>query len=198
MNQKLKYNVNYNDIKKILIKSSMKQQEELINTEFNIDYQKLSNLAKELNLVPIPVDIVTSEDKVNIESRAVLNNDIRLLQEYFKGENLKWLANGKRDYVNVVFVYTDGLSQDNINYIYSSIEYLLEGYSKSDAAEYDETSSTIISNILADFPCYVANDVSYISSDPDRANRISYNIQIRANTVVLKNDAYKYNHNDMV
>lgn len=201
MSQKLKYNVNYNDIKRILIKSSQKPtiSSEDITADFVIDYEKLSTLADELNLIPIPFNASDEDDKRWITSALVNNYSIRMLQEYFKGENLKWLSSGERFFANIVFVYTEGLDRDSINYIKSSVEFLLNYANPSVSMnEYDDTAKVIASTLLADFPCYVANDVSYISSDPDRSNRISYNIQIRANTVVLKSDAYKYNHNDMV
>ena len=50
--------------------------------------------------------------------------------------------------------------------------------------DYDRVKT--ISFILANYPCFNAAIISYISADPNRYGKLSYEVKIRSNTVAIK------------
>ena len=65
---------------------------------------------------------------------------------------------------------------------------------KSEDPTIDRTG--IVSNLVANYPCWFATVVSYQSNNPKYLGKPSYEIKCRANKVVITNSDYQYNPND--
>ena len=149
-------------------------------TDFVIDYSKLNAEVAEYGITAIPCSLMSKRIEVS---------DVPYISDYFKGERLTWVDKFKQ-YGTVVFINNDCLTdeiREMIAQLYVSVV---------DNPEIDKQN--IVAKILALYPCYTALIVSYKSSDIKKANYLCTEIVCRANTVTIKQDNYKYHHEDMV
>jgi hypothetical protein len=146
--------------------------------KFEIDFEKLSDLAKELNLTPLYNALV---------SKPVHPQNIPFLSEYFEKERLSWFSDSKF-FTVLTFIDTESIDE--------KAEKLIELLA-SDPIETPENDKVKnIATLVAEYPCYFATVVSYQNNDPNRAGRPSYEIICRANKVVIRSSDYQYNYKD--
>lgn len=171
-------NVNYKILKSNIIKACRQVKEDSI--EFRIAHNKLVDLVSDNNLYPI---------NIGMHCRAVNPEIIPFISEYFEKNRLSWFTEGKF-YTNLVFVDTENLStEEKAEVINTCSTTTIEN------PDYDRTHA--VADIVAKYPCYFATVVSYKNNDPNNIGKPFYEIVCRANKVVIKSSAYKYNPADM-
>lgn len=170
-------NVNYKILKSNIIKACKQVKEDSI--EFRIMHNKLVDLVSDNNLYPI---------NVGMHCRSVDPEIIPFISEYFEKNRLSWFTEGKF-YTNLVFVDIENLSQEEINILTDTCTTNVED------PDYDKTHA--VADIVAKYPCYFATVVSYKNNDPNNIGKPFYEIVCRANKIVIKSTAYKYNPADM-
>ena len=139
------------------------------SNSFFIKATKLETLAKECNLRPIIVPT---------ESKHITVEDVPLMVEYFKGNKLSGLDEDKQ-YILLSFVCEDAIDE--------RCEELLK-----------ENSVSSISAIFAEYPCCQALVISYMSNEPKRFGRPSYEIKCRANSVAIKANISEKKNDEVV
>ena len=174
------YNVDYNVFKRAITKSAHKSTEANRELAFTVDLNKVDTLIGDTNCISI---------KVNKSSNPVLTRHIPFLSEYFIDSRLSWFDEAK-EHTTVIFVENDTNDAELQNLLT-----LIEQEAQTGTDEYDIVK--LLSEVVAKYPCYFAVVVSYISNDPQYANRLSYSIVCRANKVTIKSERYKYNPADM-
>lgn len=155
------HNVDYRELRRAIVKSCV-NRENGTDTDFGIDYEKLTELTTEIGVVPVAL---TVDDGV---SHILTTSDVPTLSEYFKGDRLEWM-NDNKSITTIVFVEKE-VAEEVATYIEEN---------KGD-------SINVLAHIIATQPCYFALVVGYLSTDPDRFNKLNYLIGCRANSVVLK------------
>lgn len=168
--------VNYRSLKSSIIKSSVGSKK---SNSFVVNYDKLNKLVSELDLVM--VNVGTSSSKIEPK-------DSIAIAEYLKNDKLKWINNSK-EYSILLFIAKDAVDE--------KCNEMLEKLSLPSIENPDIDKANIVATLIADYPCYQALVVSYVSNGPSRFNSLSYEIKIRANTVVIKSEGYGYKHEDM-
>lgn len=174
-------NVNYKALKSIIIKSckSMKKCDcDCPAMKFEVDFEKLSDLANEMGLTPL---------KVGLISKPAHPQNIPFLSEYFEKEKLSWFSDSKFFSV-LTFIDNESIDEKAQNLID------LLASDPIDTPENDKVKN--IATLVAEYPCYFATVVAYQNNDPNRAGRPSYEIICRANKVVIRNADYQYNYKD--
>ena len=170
-------NVDYNLLKSAIIKSCKSERDSL---KFSIDYEKLSTSVDDFGLVALNVG--TKSKKVSVDN-------VNIISEYFKGQRLSWFDKNK-EFTILTFLPIDVLDE--------KCEALIEELHTLSVDDPDIDHVNTLASIIAEYPCYSAIVASYMSNDPKRFGRPSYEIKIRANTVAIKQKLYEFNHNDMV
>lgn len=163
--------LDYKELKSAIIKASVSSKK---STNFVVKFDKLSKAVEELGLVMVN----TGTQSSNIDPK-----DIICLSEYFKANKLKWINNSK-DYTTLIFIDKDKVDD--------KCQELLDIMNLSQIDNPSVDKSNTLATILADYPCYLASVVSYISNEPRRFNALSFDIQIRVNTVMIKDPNYVY------
>ena len=174
------YSIDYNVFKRAITKSASKVTDGTRELAFNVDLAKVDTLIPDTNCVTV---------KVNASSNPVLARHIPFLSEYFIDTRLSWFDEAK-EYTTVIFVENDTNDAELQNLLS-----LIEQQNQKDTDEYDIVK--LVAEVVAKYPCYFAVTVSYISNDPQSANRLSYSVVCRANKVTIKSERYKYNPADM-
>lgn len=174
------YSIDYNVFKRAITKSASKSTEANRELAFTVDLNKVDTLIPDTNCISI---------KVNKDSNPVLARHIPFLSEYFIDTRLSWFDEAK-EFTTIIFVENDVNSAELQNLLT-----LIEQESKTNTDEYDIVK--LLAEVVAKYPCYFAVTVSYISNDPQYANKLSYSIVCRANKVTIKSERYKYNPQDM-
>lgn len=160
--------VNYKDLKMSIIKCC-KPTKGNDCTEFIIDKDSIVKRFNEKGLYVLDLN--------SFESKKILASDIPFISEYLKDGKLSWLDAGK-EFTTVTFVDMESADED-----------LLSKLNSLESCDVDEKVK-LTSEILSRYKCYNAMIVSYISNEPTRFGKISYEIACRANKVVLK-EKYK-------
>lgn len=160
--------VNYKDLKMSIIKCC-KATNGNDNTKFNIDRDLLIKRFNEKGLYVLDLN--------SFESNQILASDIPFISEYLKDGKLSWLDAGK-EFATITFIDME-----------SSDENLLSKLNLLESCSVDEKVK-LVSEILSKYRCYNAMIVSYISNEPTRFGKISYEIACRANKTVLR-ERYK-------
>lgn len=170
--------IEYNILKSDIIKAC--KQSEKNGIKFFVNYDKLNNLVNDMGLRM--VNIGTKSERVDAKN-------VPLLSEYFKGRKLSWF-NKNKEHTTLVFVLSEAIDD--------KCERLLNSMDTTciDDPENDKVNS--LATIIAEYPCYLATVISYMSNDPNRFGKPSYEIKCRANTIAIKREEYKFNHEDMV
>ena len=170
--------IDYNIIKKCIIKSC--KQEGNVSLDFKINAEKLNSMVEECSLTFL--NNFTS-------SKPVTSLDIPLISEYFKKQKLSWF-NRSREYVVLSFILTDAIDP-------KCEKMIKDLYDKNKQKDPDFDRVAVISDILANYPCYNAVTVAYRSDDPNRLGKNSYTTIIRANVNAISREEYEYNEQDI-
>ena len=186
-NIKYKYDIDYNVLKSSIIKCCSQCHHG--SNEFKIDNIKLSKTVDDIGLKFINTDIKHLADNIT-RSRLIRFNDIFTIQEYFKGAKLSWFSSDK-EFTQLLFVRSDSDDKE-LNNMVEKINSL-----DPNKCEDDEDMLKTVFKIIAEYPCYFATVVSYISNDPGREGRNTYVISCRANLVAISQENYKYNEKDI-
>lgn len=165
--------VDYNALKSNIIKSCKADKGEIY---FLVNYDKLLELSNNIGLTLV---------NIGTKSNRIKPTDVVFLSEYFKESKLSWL-NEVKEFTTLVFVQNDSIDENCKN--------LLNDMNNFDN-EIDKVKT--LSEIVAKYPCCFATIISYLSNDPNRFEKTSYEIKCRANTVAIKKENYKYNNTDM-
>lgn len=137
--------------------------------DFKVHYPILDvEVEKEFGLIPIPI---------MKRSEKITDKDVFVLSEYLKGQNLTWLD------VNKQYMIVSFISKEDMDDKCKKLLHEL-GKHPHDNPDYDRIKAT--SYILANYPCFNAAIISYISADPNRYGKLTYEVKIRSNTVAIK------------
>lgn len=169
-------NVNYRTLKSCIIKSCVKEKDGL--SDFHVDYDKLAARVKDLNIVPVAT---------GLNANRIKPENIAFLSEYFEKTGLSWFTEGKHMTV-LTFVDTECIDE--------KCQKLMDNIATNQMDDLNDDKVHDIAQITAEYRCYFAVIVSYISNDPKRAGRPSYEIKCRANKVIIKSSDYQYNPKD--
>lgn len=168
--------VDYNVLESNIIKSC---RSEYGSVHFLVSYDKLKSLCDDIGLTVV---------NTNLKSEMMKPEIVPYIQEYFKGKRLSWMSDSK-SVATLVFIPTDAVDE-NCQALLRDMESC-----RTDDPDLDKVKS--LATIAAEYPCYFATVVSYISNDIKRNGKATYAIKCRANTVALRQDNYEYNHNDI-
>lgn len=169
-------NVNYKVLKSNIIKACT--QKNAGSMDFYINMDKLSKLTDDINLVPI---------RIGQEAKKVKPELIPYLSEYFEKSRLSWFSETK---YSTIICFIDK------NAIDEKAQDLLDKIAKKQVDDPDLDKVKLVATIVADYPCYFANIISYQNNDPRRMRKPTYEIVCRANKVVIKSSDYQYNPKD--
>lgn len=167
-------NVNYRVLKSNIIKACVPAKHNPV--DFKVDYKKLCDLVRDINLEPIFVGMDPSRLKPEI---------VPFLSEYFDKSHMIWLSDDK---------YVTTIAFIDAEYIDDEVHELLEKLKMEQVDDPEDDKVKDYATLIANYPCYFATIVSYRNNDPN--NRPSYEIACRANKVVINMSNYQYNHKD--
>ena len=174
------YSVDYKVFKRAIERSAHKAASVNRELAFTVDLAKTDTYIGDTGCISI---------KVNKDSNPVLARHIPFLSEYFIKQKLAWFDEAK-EFTTIIFVQNDSNDAE----LQQLLE-LIERESQTSTDEYDLVK--LLAEVVAKYPCYFAVVVSYISNDPQYANRLSYSIVCRANKVTIESERYEYNPADM-
>lgn len=160
--------VEYSSIKSNIVKACKATHKE--EPSFIVNYEKLNRSINNIGLTMLNVG--TKSERVNPK-------DIPFMSEYFVGKDLQWLDEDK-DHTTLVFVDNDAID-DTLSSLIKDLE---------DFNDRDIDRTKTISNIVANYPCYFAEVVSYVRNDPNYFGELSYHIICRANKVIIRSVGY--------
>jgi hypothetical protein len=166
-------NVSYKDLKSNIIKALKQISPD--SMQFSVCIDKLADLTEDMSLLPL---------NVGLDSSQIMADQVPYISEYFQNSKLSWIDNSKFSTV-LIFIDTTSLNKTALD--------LIEEL-KSEDPTIDRTG--IVSNLVANYPCWFATIVSYQSNNPKYLGKPSYEIKCRANKVVITNSDYQYNPND--
>ena len=167
--------IKYKDLKSNIIKACTQMSKD--SMQFSIDLAKLTDLVEDMSLIPL---------NTGISSTQVTEDKIPFLCEYFSGAQLSWISKEKF-LATLIFIDSTSINtkaMDLINRL------------NSQELDSDIDRTNIIATLVAEYPCYFSNIVSYQNNNPKYAGKPSYEIVCRANKVVIKDTAYGYNPKD--
>lgn len=165
-----KFRVDYNELSKFIYKSTMPsssistpEADDLEETlSFFIDKSKLAELIKPLGLTPIGLWLTLNK---RFCSWVISQNEIILLDNILGEKTVKWLGNElKRGYPNTPYISIILFKQKD-----------------------EDESNPTFQDVYLYKPCYVATIISYRSNNPHKLWDIGYDINIRANRLMLSN-----------
>lgn len=111
------------------------------------------------------IGLIPVQMKVN--SDFIIPSNVLLISEYMKFEKLEWISEEK-SLLPLLFVESDCID-----------------------TEINTEDVKTITKLIATKPCYKALVIGYLSSDPDRFNKLNYAIECRANPIVLRREENK-------
>ena len=170
-------NVDYDILKDNIIKSCNAIKAGSIN--FEVDYDKLLSQVNDYGLTPAKNGLIAH--RVSVEN-------IPYLSEYFEKTHLSWITEERYTTV-LTFFLTDDFDEKGLE--------ILEALNSEQVDDPDNDKVADMSYLIANYPCYFATVISYRNDDPKRHGRPSYVIKCRANKIIIKSEAYKYNPHDM-
>ena len=174
---RIKYDVDFNAVKSAIRKSySLKS----FGLGFTINYDQLDVEVSNYGLKCV---------WTNPESKLINVEDVTGIAEFYKGPKLLWLTD-KKEFANIIFIKTESIDE-----IASE---LLEKLKKPQVEDPSFDRIEAVARLLANYPCYTAICVSYRSNDPKRHGLVGMEIAMRASSVTIKNDNYRYRAEDMV
>ena len=171
---------------------------------YDVDFNAVkSAIRKSYNLGPIGLKFRINYDRLDAEvanyglkcvrtvpdSKLIKMEDVTGIAEFYKGPKLLWISDEK-EFNNIIFIKTESLD-DIARELLDKLE-----TPQVDDPSFDKVEA--VAKILANYPCYTAICVSYRSNDPNRHGLIGMEIAMRASTVTIKNDNYRYRGEDMV
>ena len=175
-------NINYSAIRKAIYRC-VKPLHHHTKPIFSIDLDKLNELVAQYNLVVIPGDR---------KSRSLGLYDVPLIEDYFFGEQLVWF-NENRQLMQVIFMDERCLDEETAY----AIE-MLKNPEHPDDPDFDPINA--LAKILHDKRCWKAQVAGYMSNDPtiiEKMDGVGVFIAIKANKVVLNQDSYEYDQEDI-
>lgn len=178
-----KYAYNYAVLKKDILKSIIRNKENML--KFKVDANKLNAILEheeDMELVCL---------NTGLFSRTLKEEDIPYISVYFKDERLEWFdVNKGKNYTSIVLLDKKSIDEECLN--------LIEQLNiKDKESDIDIDRGKALATILANYPCLIAQIVSYRSNNPDFMIRSSFTIAIKANTVLIRDDNYRYNARDI-
>ena len=171
-------NVDYKELKRIIIRSCKGNNDSKVSSKFQIDPVSLKAAAAELNLKFVAI---------GINSRRIMPYDIPLLSEYFEKNRLSWLSDNKY-YTVLTFIDVDDVDE--------TAEAIITTLETNSTDNPDQDKVTDFAKLVATKHCYFATVIGYRSNDPKWFNKVSYEIVCRANKVTIKDAEYQYNPKD--
>ena len=169
--------VNYRTLKSIIIKAC-KNKKGGHPANFYINFDKLTELSEEINLVPM---------FVGLDPVKMIPEVIPFMSEYFDKSHLVWLSDSKF-HTTITFIDKE--------YIDDKAAELLDKLKTLQVDDPELDKVQVYSELIANYPCYFATIVSYKSNSPKSGNHPTYEIACRANKVTIKMSDYQYNHKD--
>jgi len=174
---RIKYDVDFNAVKSAIRKSySLKS----FGVGFIIDYNTLDFEVSNYGLESVHTNPIS--DPIKVE-------DVTGIAEFYKGAKLMWLSD-KKEFANIIFIKTEAIDE--------LARTLLDKLKKPQVEDPSFDRIEAVATLLAKYPCYTAICVSYRSNDPKRCGLVGMEICMRASTVTIKNDNYRYRGSDMV
>ena len=170
--------VDYKELKTCILDACIDKGQGF-NANFGVDEEKLSSSVEALGLRLIDH---------NVRCSSIRPTEVPCNQEYLTGQRLEWIDEYKK-YTILTFVPIDCINDD--------LQHLLDvidaEFQNKKGLDFVKTYAKITAN----YPCYFALVISYLSNDPKCFGHNSYEIKCRANTVLVKSASYTYNHNDI-
>ena len=168
----------YKKLKKCIVKACKQESPNALN--FTIAADNLYRSAESIGLLFLYNDF---------NSEQVTGSNISLIGEYFKNDKLAWF-NRSRHFIALSFVVKDKLDEEG----FLLVQQLIND-NRSKDPDFDRTK--ILAKILSKYPCYNSLVVAYRSDDPNRINKNSYSIMVRANNIaILDEESDYYNPDD--
>ena len=180
---------------------------EVSGEKFNFSYRLLKKLIKEnckddpnepLKFIVNFAGLEAALEKNNIgiclvyngtRSKYINQDSIVLLSQQYNGDRLKWFDSHKQ-YTALVFVRKDAVDE-----VARRIMRELRNQREGEKDAIDRVA--LIAELIANYPCYIANIVSYKGNNPERIGRNSYTINVRANLIQRQDEQYTYNAEDL-
>jgi hypothetical protein len=177
-----KYTYNYNILKKDILKSIIRHKENIL--KFKVDQDKLDSILED-------GEIELQCLNTGIHSRPLREEDIPYISVYFKDEKLEWFdVNAGKQFTAIVLIDKKSIDEECLD--------LIEKLNIKDPnSDLDIDRGKVLAKILAKYPCLIAQIISYKSNNPDFKIQSSFTIGIKANTVLIKNEQYRYNDADI-
>lgn len=169
-------NLDYKVLKNLIVKSTKSERG---SVKFIVNYDKLSRLTNEIGLRMV---------NVGTKSNQLSPSEVPYMAEYFKNRQLSWL-NSNKHFTTLVFVQVDHIDDE--------CEKLLDIMNASIIDDPDLDKVQALAKILAEYPCYCSTVVSYMGNDLNRYGLASYEVKSRANQATIRQEDYKYKHQDM-
>ena len=177
-----RYAYNYSILKKDILKSIIRNKENIL--KFKVDQDKLDSI---LESEDVELQVINT----GIHSRPLREEDIPYISVYFKDDKLKWFdVNQGKQYTSIILIDKKSIDERCLDLIAK-----LDIRSPEDDLDIDR--GNCVAQILADYPCLIAQIISYKSNNPDFKIQSSFTIAIRANTVMIKSEEYAYNAKDI-
>lgn len=169
-------NLDYKVLKSNILKCCRSERE---STKFIVNYDKLYHMVNSMGLIMV---------NVGTKSKEVQPSDVVYLSEYFKGKRLSWISEYKQ-FTTLVFIQSE--------HINDKAEKLLDIINSSiiDNPSIDKVKA--LSTLIAEYPVYFSTIISYMSNDPQKYGKASYEIKCRANLISIQQEEYEYNAADM-
>ena len=177
-----RYAYNYTILKKDILKSIIRNKENIL--KFKVDQDRLDTI---LEAEGTELECLNT----GIHSRPLREEDIPYISVYFKDERLEWFdVNKGKQFTSIVLIDKKSIDEECID--------LIEKLNiKDPASDLDIDRGHVLATILANYPCLIAQIISYKSNNPDFKIQSSFTIGIKANTVLIKNEQYRYNDADI-
>lgn len=177
-----RYAYNYTILKKDILKSIVRNKENIL--KFKVDQDRLDTI---LEAEGTELECLNT----GIHSRPLREEDIPYISVYFKDERLEWFdVNKGKQFTSIVLIDKKSIDEECID--------LIEKLNiKDPAGDLDIDRGHVLATILANYPCLIAQIISYKSNNPDFKIQSSFTIGIKANTVLIKNEQYRYNDADI-
>lgn len=177
-----RYAYNYSELKKDILKCLSRNKENIL--KFKVNKDKLDSIFED-------DEIELQCLNTGIYSRPLREEDIPYISVYFKDERLEWFdVNNGKNFTNIVLIDKKSIDDDCLD--------LIEKLNIDDkAADLDIDRGKVLAKILANYPCLIAQIISYKSNNPDFKIQSSFTIAIKANTILIKSEEYRFNGKDI-
>lgn len=176
------YQVNYAELKKIIVRNIKRDKD--YATKFSIKASKL-----EADLESKGVDLIVVN--TGLESKPIKDTDIPFISFFMKDERLKWVDSNDGKEVATIILVNGKSSNQNLDMLLHKLR------QDNEASGIDVDRGKIVSEIIATYPCYFAQVISYKSNNPDVNALSSFTVTIKANLATINDENYRFNQKDI-